>query len=85
MDFAPASSKEFLDIQATMECGFTLKSVRDMIRTYSQVRVLQLLKELKKTEIRSHASALFVSARVLLLCNDICPISTQPGIQKFSW
>ena len=34
-DFAPASSKEFLDIQATIECGFTLKSVRDMTRTYS--------------------------------------------------
>ena len=34
-DFAPASSKEFLDIQATMECGFTLKHVRDMTRTYS--------------------------------------------------
>ena len=30
----PASSKEFLDIQATIECGFTLKSVRDMTRTY---------------------------------------------------
>ena len=35
-DFAPASSKEFLDIQATVECGFTLKRVRDMTRTYSQ-------------------------------------------------
>ena len=34
-DFAPASSKEFLDIQATVECGFTLKRVRDMTRTYS--------------------------------------------------
>ena len=34
-DFAPASSKEFLDIQATIECGFTLKLVRDMTRTYS--------------------------------------------------
>ena len=31
------SSKEFLDIQATIECGFTLKRVRDMIRTYSQM------------------------------------------------
>ena len=28
------SSKEFLDIQATVECGFTLKLVRDMIKTY---------------------------------------------------
>ena len=27
-------SKEFLDIQAATECGFTLKRVRDMIRTY---------------------------------------------------
>ena len=34
-DFAPASSKEFLDIQATIECGLTLKRVRDMIKTYS--------------------------------------------------
>ena len=31
----PASSKEFLDIQATIECGFTLKRVRDMIITYN--------------------------------------------------
>ena len=31
----PASSKEFLDIQATIEDGFTLKRVRDMTRTYS--------------------------------------------------
>ena len=34
-DFAPASSKEFLDIEATIECGFTLKRVRDMTRKYS--------------------------------------------------
>ena len=33
---ALASSKEFLDIQATVECGFTLKLVRDMIKTYNQ-------------------------------------------------
>ena len=26
LDFAPASSKEFLDIQETIECGFTLKT-----------------------------------------------------------
>ena len=34
---ARVSSKEFLDIQAIIECGFTLKRVRDMIRTYSQM------------------------------------------------
>ena len=36
-NFAPASSKEFLDIQATIECGFTLKCVHDTIRTYNQM------------------------------------------------
>ena len=36
-DFPPALSKEFRDIQATIECGFTLKRVRDMTRTYSQM------------------------------------------------
>ena len=39
-DFTPASSKEFLDIQAIAECGFTLKRVRDMTRTYSQMNVV---------------------------------------------
>ena len=36
-DFAPASSKEILDIQGTIESGFTLKHVRDMTITYSQI------------------------------------------------
>ena len=35
--FAPALNKEFLDIQATIECGFTLKRVRDMTKTHSQM------------------------------------------------
>ena len=35
-DLALALSREFFDIQATIECEFTLKRVRDMIRTYSQ-------------------------------------------------
>ena len=35
--FAPASSKEFLDIPATIECELTLKRVRDMTTTYSQM------------------------------------------------
>ena len=33
------SSKEFLDIHATIECGFTLKRVRDMTRTYGQMHL----------------------------------------------
>ena len=32
-----ATGFEFLDIQATTECGFSLKHVRDMIKTYSQM------------------------------------------------
>ena len=30
-----ALNKEFYDIQATLECGFTLKLVHDMTRTQS--------------------------------------------------
>ena len=37
LDFAPASGKEFLDIQAIIGCGFTLKRIRDMTRTYNQM------------------------------------------------
>ena len=34
---SPVSSKEFLDIQATIECWFTLKRVRVIIITYSHL------------------------------------------------
>ena len=37
LHFFHISSKEFLDIQATIECRFTLKRVRDLIITYSQM------------------------------------------------
>ena len=33
----PVLSKEFLNTQVSIECGFTLKHVRDMIGTYSQM------------------------------------------------
>ena len=36
MDYLTVTSMESL--QATIECGFTLKHVRGMIRTYSQVQ-----------------------------------------------
>ena len=35
--YRPVSSKELLDIQTITECEFTLKLVRDLIRTYSQM------------------------------------------------
>ena len=39
----PVSSKEFLDIQATIECRFTLKHLRDMIITYKQIHCLIII------------------------------------------
>ena len=36
-DIVHGLSKEFLDIQATTGCGFTLKRVHDMTGTYSQM------------------------------------------------
>ena len=35
-DIESVSSKKFLDIRATIECGFTLKRVRHMIISFSQ-------------------------------------------------
>ena len=43
-DLAPISSKESLDIQATIECGFTLKRIPDMIR-YSHSLLPTMLSE----------------------------------------
>ena len=57
---APASSKEFLDIQATAECGFTLKLVRHMIKTYKQNKGFQrsiYWNEYKTKEINENADA----------------------------
>ena len=37
LNIVPISSKEFLDIEANIECGFSLKRVPDMMRGYSQM------------------------------------------------
>ena len=50
---APASSKEFLDIQATVECGFTLKLVRDMIKTYNHPVLAEFISEEADQELRN--------------------------------
>ena len=52
-DFAPASSKEFLDIQATIECGFTLKRVRDMIKTYSHKESCLIINGKQSVKLKS--------------------------------
>ena len=36
-DIAPVLNKEFLDIQANIEYGFSLKRIQDITRTYSQM------------------------------------------------
>ena len=33
----PVSRKEFLEIQATIECGLSLERIHDMIKTHSQI------------------------------------------------
>ena len=38
LDFAPASSKDFLESQATVECGFTLNHVLGMTRQEHTVK-----------------------------------------------
>ena len=39
LDVVPVLSKEFLDIQATIDCGFTLNHVLDIIRRYCQMHL----------------------------------------------
>ena len=64
-DFAPASSKDFLDIQATIECGFTLKRLRDMIRTYSQMH--------RTNKYSQHSSIIWsVSLNVWVFLYEMC-------------
>ena len=53
-DFAPASSRKFLDIQTTIQCGFTVKHVRDMIRTYSQATVRPIFEKDDRANIKSY-------------------------------
>ena len=47
LDFAPVSSREFFDIQAIVECGFSLKRVRGMIGGHSLDGYFYLLLSIK--------------------------------------
>ena len=44
----PILRKGFLEIQATIECGFTLKQVRDTIKVYSLEVYAQYLENLRE-------------------------------------
>ena len=62
-DIVSVSSEESLDIQATIECGFTLKRVRDMIKTYSEMHRTD--KYSKHTQLNHLASlAEWLSVRI---------------------
>ena len=79
----PVSSKEFLDIQANIECGFSLKCIRDMIITYSQYKGFS---RFFCVEVLTHVVLLISdqtfgpsiwSFVVLLLCSLLCQIEAQ--------
>ena len=67
----PVSSREFLDIQASIECGFTLKRVHDMIKTYS---FNTFFKKIKTT--RSYGTGLSTTTSDEISCGS--------STQKFS-
>ena len=47
----------------SIECGFTLKRVRDMIRTYSRVEVV--FKEKLEITIETHSNIKYLCDRVI--------------------
>ena len=58
-NFAPALSKEFLEIQATIECGFTLKRVRHMTRTCNPLPYTPLT---EKTNVVKVPCSMFIDS-----------------------
>ena len=64
----PVLSKEFLDIQATIECRFTLKRIRDMIIIYSETNGM---------------CTLFISTQIYLVLNTCCSSSDDILLQVF--
>ena len=62
------SSKELLDIQVTIDSGFTLKRVRDMIRTYGTMQMVDWLQMVYKTTNKIWPN----SNKTLLRYSDFC-------------
>ena len=88
------SVKEFLDIQATIECGFTLKCLCDMIRTHS-LKTTFILKQKKKipkqrpiqfqkAPLRFYWSLLQISRKRQSKKDDLSDGSNEIGIFLFS-
>ena len=79
--YCACSSQEFLDIHATIVCGFTLKRVHDMTRTYS---------EMHSTEKYSQHSSLIWTAclngcRVEYRCSPLSFMSRACFKQGVPW
>ena len=76
----PASSKEFVDIKATIECGFILKRVRDMVRTYSQkeLRLNQVVRLNSEFRIYAHISRNLSSKIMRNIISDSTSSIDQP-------
>ena len=72
LDFAPALSKEFLDVHATIEFGFTLKRVRDMITTYSQMHRID-----KYSQHSSIIWPVWLNGRVFVYELSVCGLESR--------
>ena len=74
---ALASSKKFLDIQATVECRFTLKRVHDMIRTYSQMH--------RTHKYPQHSSIIWLNCWVFVYELSVCGVESRCNAFAFSF
>ena len=77
-DFAPFSRKEFLNIQTTKDCGFNLKFVRDMTKTYSQMPCKD-----KYSHVRSIICSLLSNGGVFVYELNGCGFETNCSYLKF--
>ena len=82
-DFAPVLSKEFLDIQATIECGFILKHVRDTIRTYNLCLYFLLIKHSGFENFLFFKKSITIKSRFLRTLKERYFLLTIKMIQKF--
>ena len=70
LNFATVSSKEFLGIQATIECGLTLKRVLDIIRAYIILFVFIFLPNMNWIRGGSMTAATSKMERFAIIVND---------------
>ena len=74
-DFSPVSSKEFLDIQVTTECRFTLKHVCDMTRTYSLPVIVAIFS----------SKFTWINVKSTFLSTDTSLVATESHTSHTTW